>query len=134
MKLTFKIINKVGTIFDDGNAIKTVEGATVAKMQEEMEKLYAEHISTLVAENPQLGIEIAINKGEKFINNFFSTSKLLQMKMWWDTFPRESTPKLNATYQWIESITSAAISGSTDFSEPPHTFLDIAQESIVSRQ
>ena len=130
MNISFTIKNRLGKLYDGENLIKIVENADSAAMQQAIE----EHVASLVTENPQLGIEIAITKGEQIINNFFSTSKLLQMKMWWDTLPRESTPKLNATYQWIESITSAAISGSTNFNEPPHTFLDIAQESMASSQ
>ena len=66
---------------------------------------------------------------EQFIDSKFSTKRLLQMKVWWDTFPHENTPKLAATYQWIDALTRSAIAGATEFSNPPYSFQEIALEA-----
>jgi hypothetical protein len=65
---------------------------------------------------------------EQYIHRFFSVAKLLQLKVWWDTFPHEETPKLVDTYQWVDGVTRAALSGSQDFAPPPHKFAEIAVE------
>lgn len=67
---------------------------------------------------------------EAHIDKFFSTARLLQMKVWWDTFDHALTPKLEATYQWTDSVTRAAIAGSTEFANPPHSFQEIAAEFL----
>lgn len=65
---------------------------------------------------------------ERFIENSYSTARLLQMKVWWDTFPHETTPKLAAVYQWSDGVVKTAISGSTEFAEPPFLFNEIVEE------
>lgn len=72
-----------------------------------------------------------IAQAEAWISKFFSVARLLQMKVWWDTFPHESLPKLGAILQWTSAITSSAIQGGTEFSNPPHTFEEIAQEALI---
>jgi hypothetical protein len=67
-------------------------------------------------------------KAEDFIENFYSTARLLQMKVWWDTFPHETTPKLAAVYQWSEGVVKTAIAGQTTFEQPPFTFAEITEE------
>jgi hypothetical protein len=67
-------------------------------------------------------------EGEAWVGKFFSTARLLQMKVWWDTFPHESTPKLLACYQWSTSITVLASQGAITFPEPPHTFAELVEE------
>jgi len=52
------------------------------------------------------------------------------MKVWWDTFPHESTPKLADCFQWADGITRKALGGSNDFSEAPYAFPEIATESL----
>ncbi len=73
-------------------------------------------------------------KAELFINNFYSPTRLLQMKTWWDEIPHQFTPKLSATYTWIEQVTKFVITSEV-FDEtnlqnfqPPFTFVDISQE------
>jgi hypothetical protein len=71
-----------------------------------------------------------IDAAEQHIGKFFSTPRLLQMKVWWDTFPHEVTPKLAQTYQWTDAVTRSAIAGGVEFSDPPHTFQAIAEEIV----
>jgi hypothetical protein len=73
-------------------------------------------------------------KAELFINNFYSPTRLLQMKTWWDEIPHQFTPKLSATYTWIEQVTKFVITSEV-FDEtnlqnfqPPFTFVDVSQE------
>jgi hypothetical protein len=73
-------------------------------------------------------------KAELFINNFYSPTRLLQMKTWWDEIPHQMTPKLSATYVWIENVTKFAITSENldqtnlqNF-QPPFTFVDVSQE------
>jgi hypothetical protein len=69
-----------------------------------------------------------LNLAESHVASFFSTGRLLQMKVWWDTFPHTITPKLAAVYLWADGITRSALAGTTDFSAPPHTFVEVAEE------
>lgn len=69
-----------------------------------------------------------IEQAEQHIENYYSVARLLQMKVWWDAIPHESTPKLAAVYQWTADVTTAAIAGQTTFTQPPFTFDDITQE------
>lgn len=76
-----------------------------------------------------------IDLAEQWIYRFFSTGRLLQMKVWWDTFPHEDTPKLAAIYQWSDSVTRmAAIEGETIFPEPPYDFQEVTQECLSIAQ
>jgi hypothetical protein len=76
----------------------------------------------------------ALQMAETHVARFFSTVRLLQMKVWWDTFPHELTPKLAAVFAWSDGITRAAVAGENVFGDPPHTFVEVAQEatSIVA--
>jgi len=71
-----------------------------------------------------------IEFAEAHIEKFFSTAKLLQMKVWLDLIPHESTPKLMSVFEWSATVTSLALSGSTELPVAPVIFLDVAQECI----
>jgi len=67
---------------------------------------------------------------EAWVANYFSTSRLLQMKVWLDTFPAEDAPKLRAVYDWTSAITIQAAQGQTIFNQPPHTFEELVAEAM----
>ena len=67
---------------------------------------------------------------EAHVATYFSTPRLLQMKVWLDTFPAEDAPKLREVYDWTSAITIQAAQGQTTFSEPPHTFAELVAEAM----
>lgn len=67
---------------------------------------------------------------EAYVASFFSTARLLQMKVWWDTFPVEDVPKLAAVFNWTGGITIQAAQGNTNFAAPPHTFDELLAEAM----
>jgi hypothetical protein len=67
---------------------------------------------------------------EAHIASHFSTARLIQMKVWWDTFPHEDTPMLEAVYDWLNGITIAAAQGQTTFDAPPHAFEELVAEAM----
>jgi hypothetical protein len=67
---------------------------------------------------------------EAHIAQHFSTPRLLQMKVWWDTFPVEDVPKLAAAFDWTTAITVAAAQGQITFPEPPHSFEELLAEAM----
>jgi len=69
-------------------------------------------------------------EGEAWIAKHFSTPRLLQMKVWFDTFAAEDTPKLRAVYDWTSGITIQAAQGQTNFSQPPHSFEELVAEAM----
>jgi len=69
-----------------------------------------------------------LDAAEAHIASHFSTPRLLQMKVWWDTFPPEDVPKLAAVFDWTTGITVQAAQGNTNFSAPPHTFEELLAE------
>jgi len=69
-----------------------------------------------------------IELAEQHIGKFFSTPKLLQMKVWWDALPHEATPLLAATFAWTTQVTGSAVQGATAFAEPPYPFAAVAAE------
>lgn len=71
-----------------------------------------------------------ISLAEQHIEAFFSTARLLQCKVWLDATSREATPKLNSLFLWTATVTGSAVAGATTFSEPPVTFLEVAQECV----
>lgn len=71
-----------------------------------------------------------LDAAEAHIAAFFSTPRLLQMKVWWDTFPPEDVPKLAAVFDWTTGITVQAAQGNTDFTAPPHTFDELLVEAL----
>jgi len=73
-------------------------------------------------------------EGEAWIAKYFSTARLLQMKVWWDAFPHEDTPKLAAAYEWANGITVAAAGGATTFAASPHTFEELVAECVALQQ
>jgi hypothetical protein len=72
----------------------------------------------------------AIDLAEQHIGDHFSTKRLLQMKVWWDALPHESTPKLAAVYGWTDAVTRAAMAGERSFPDAPHAFDDVAAECV----
>ena len=70
-------------------------------------------------------------RAEDFIENFYSTARLLQLKVWWDAIPHEATPKLAAVYQWSDGVVKVAIGGATSFEQPPFTFAEVAEEIAI---
>lgn len=73
-----------------------------------------------------------LDQAEAHIGRYFSTPRLLQMKVWWDAFAHESTPKLASVYDWTNSITIAAAQGQTNFTAPPHSFEELVAEAMVN--
>lgn len=71
-----------------------------------------------------------VELAEQHVSSYFSTPKLLQMKVWWDTFPHTSTPKLSAVYDWTNNITIQAAQGQTNFVAPSYTFDELLIEAI----
>ncbi len=71
-----------------------------------------------------------LDAAEAHIAAHFSTPRLLQMKVWLDTFPAEDSPKLREVYDWTSAITIQAAQGQTTFSEPPHTFAELVAEAM----
>ena len=67
---------------------------------------------------------------EAHVASHFSTARLLQMKVWWDTFPHADVPKLAAVYDWTNAITIQAAQGQTDFAQPPHSFEELVAEAM----
>lgn len=68
---------------------------------------------------------------EDHIGKHFSTARLLQAKVWWDSIPHEQTPKLAALFAWATGVTVQAVQGATTFAEPPFTFEEIAVEALT---
>jgi hypothetical protein len=67
---------------------------------------------------------------EAHIASHFSTARLLQMKVWWDAFPHDDAPMLEAVYDWVNAITIQAAQGQTTFDAPPHTFEELVAEAM----
>ena len=67
---------------------------------------------------------------EAWVAAHFSTPRLLQMKVWYDTFPHEDCPKLDSVYTWANAVTIQAAQGNTNFQEPPHTFEELVAEAM----
>lgn len=89
----------------------------------------------LIAECERLLAEVnpppnALNLAETHVASFFTTARLLQMKVWWDTFPVEDVPKLAAVFNWTGGITIQAAQGNTNFTAPPHTFEELLAEAM----
>lgn len=90
---------------------------------EEREVFIDEDGGRYIAKNP-------IVEGERWVGRFFSPTRLIQMKVWYDTFAAEDTPKLRAVYDWTGAITIQAAQGQTTFDEPPHTFEELVAEAM----
>ena len=99
----------------------------------QQQKAAAEAIMAEYLANPsawEAANENPLDLAEAHIKEFFSTARLLQIKVWMDAIPREATPKLNTTLQWEDGVTRQAITGDTNFSSAPFTFQEIAQECL----
>jgi hypothetical protein len=72
-----------------------------------------------------------LDLAEVHISRYFSVARLLQMKVWWDTFNHEDTPKLAAVYLWTNNVTVSAAGGQTEFTAPPHTFEELIAEAVA---
>jgi len=79
---------------------------------------------------PQPAPVNALDAAEAHIAAHYSTPRLLQMKVWWDTFPHDDVPKLAAVYDWLNGITIQAAQGQTAFAAPPHTFEELVAEAM----
>lgn len=71
-----------------------------------------------------------LDVAEAHISKYFSTSRLLQLKDWRDTFPEEDAPMLEETYDWLNAVTIQAAQGQTTFAEPPHMFEELVAEAM----
>ena len=81
----------------------------------------------LAANEPPLN---PLDLAETHIASHFSTARLLQMKVWWDTLPHEETPKLAAVFAWTTGVTVQAAQGQTNFAAPPYTFDELLVEAV----
>jgi len=72
-----------------------------------------------------------LDLAEVHISRYFSVARLLQMKVWWDTFSHEDTPKLAAVYAWTNGVTVSAAGGQAEFTAPPHTFDELIAEAVA---
>jgi hypothetical protein len=91
----------------------------------------AEHEAWLAWLGDDAATPSPLDLAEAHVGRYFSTPRLLQMKVWWDTFPHEDTPKLAAVYLWTNGVTVAAAQGATEFLAPPHTFEELVAEAIA---
>lgn len=71
-----------------------------------------------------------IQLAEDHIGQYFSNSKQLMMKVWWDAIPHENLPRVAAIYQWVTLTTGAALQGATTFAPAPFTFAEVAEECV----
>lgn len=67
---------------------------------------------------------------ERHVAKFFSVTALLQMKVWLDSGDIALRPKLAATLQWGDAVARESFAGSSDFSNPPYDFAEIAAEVL----
>jgi hypothetical protein len=96
---------------------------------------YQEYLAWLAAGNTpepadQPALVNPLDAAEAHIAAHFSTPRLLQMKVWWDTFPPDEVPKLAAVFDWTTGITVQAAQGNTSFVAPPHTFEELVVEAM----
>lgn len=71
------------------------------------------------------------DEAEKYIDSFFSTAKLLQLKVWYDSIPHDLTPKLISIVQWQTEITRKANAGQITFTDiPQYNFDEVANECL----
>jgi hypothetical protein len=91
----------------------------------------AEHEAWLAWLGDEAAAPTALDLAEAHVGRYFSTPRLLQMKVWWDALPHEDTPKLAAVYLWTNGVTVAAAGGATEFPAPPHTFEELVAEAIA---
>lgn len=101
----------------------------VATGEQSVIPLTAEEIAELQS-RPQPAPSSPLDLAEAHVAKHFSTARLLQMKVWWDTFPHDDTPKLAAVYGWTNAITIQAAQGQTTFAQPPHTFEELVAEAM----
>jgi hypothetical protein len=83
-----------------------------------------------IQSRPQPEPPSPLELAEAHVASHFSTPRLLQMKVWYDTFPHEDCPKLDAVYTWANAVTIQAAQGNTNFQEPPHTFEELVAEAM----
>ena len=58
----------------------------------------------------------------------FDGLELLTLKDWRDSLPANVTPKLQASYAWVQTVIGTAAAGGTTFANPPHTFSEVLAE------
>jgi hypothetical protein len=123
--------------FDSGTVTKTVvftkpENAEETPDFEQLANEEYEKWASWIGEQPQEKNPIEL--AEDHIGKYFSTPRLLQMKVWFDTLSRETTPKLSAVYNWTNNITIQASKGQTSFDAPPHLFEELLEEAISNME
>lgn len=97
--------------------------------QQSVIPLTAEEIAEIQS-RPQPEPPSPLALAEAHVASHFSTARLLQMKVWYDTFPVEDVPKLAAVFNWTGGITIQAAQGNTNFAAPPHTFEELLAEAM----
>lgn len=91
--------------------------------------LYEEWLKSGHAPAPYQAPEVdPIEAAEAHIGRFFSSPKLIQLKVWWDMLPHDATPKLAAVFAWTAQVTGSAMQGATEFALPPFPFAEVAAE------
>lgn len=72
-----------------------------------------------------------LGMAEEHVSQYFSSMRLLQMKVWLDAASEDvSIPKLAAVNAWLTSVTARAFQGDTNFDVPPHTFEEVLAEAM----
>ena len=62
------------------------------------------------------------------VASHFDGLELLTLKDWRDSLPANVTPKLQASYAWVQTVIGTAAAGGTAFANPPHTFSEVLAE------
>lgn len=68
---------------------------------------------------------------EQHVLKSFTPTGQMKLKLWWDTKDHALIPKLAAVFAWQDAVTLVAAQGSSAFPAPPHTFSEIAAESLA---
>jgi hypothetical protein len=62
------------------------------------------------------------------VGSHFDSLELLTLKDWKDSIPAEATPRLQASYAWVQTVIGTAAAGGTSFTLPPYTFTEVLAE------
>jgi hypothetical protein len=129
------IFNKDGNLINIGDweyQYKTPDGGGELVVANPLpEGAYSEEREIFVDSDGGRGLaKNPLVEAELWMAKHFSTARLLQMKVWWDTLPHEETPKLAAVFAWTTGVTVQAAQGQTNFTAPPHTFDELLVEAL----